>query len=102
MIAAAEPAGREPSGKREFHLLDIAGREGHRSAGDGRVDRPAIVSSDVGDVLRRLQPTLDLERRHPGRKQLRRKGVGRQILRREQISLVAKIHILAVAEKLVG
>ena len=102
VVAALEPAGREATRERELHLLDIARRKHDRLRGHGRIDRPPVVLRDVGDVFRRLEAALDLERRHAGREQLRGQRIGGEVLRREQVFLVPEIDVLAVADEVVG
>ena len=77
-------------------------RELNRLLCERRVDRAAIVPSDVRDVLGRLQPAFDLERDHARVDQLWRQLIRRQVLWAEQIFLIAEIDVLAVTDQLVG
>ena len=97
-----EPAGRKAARKRQLHLLDVARRELDGLPGDRAIDRLPVVTRDVGHVFGRLQPAFDLERADAGRDQLGHQIVGRQILRAEQILLLAQIDLLAVAHQFVG
>ena len=102
VVAALEPAGGKPPRERQLHFLDVAGRKRHRPAGDGAVDRRAVVPRDVGHIFGGLEPPFDLERRHARRDQFGRQRVGREVLRREQILLIAEVDVLAVADEVVG
>ena len=102
MIAALQPTGREPPGKRQLHLLHLDRTARHRQRAHRVVDRGAVVPGDVGDVLGGLEPALDLERGDPRRDQFGREGVGRQVLRRQEVLLRAEINVLSVANQVVG
>ena len=57
---------------------------------------------DVGDVLGRLEPALDLQARHAQLDQLRDQVVRGKVLRAEEILSLVQVHELAVADDLVG
>lgn len=68
---------------------------------DRRVDRLSIDARNARDVLRRLQPSLDLEARDAALDQRRHVVDGREILRREQILAIAEVLLLPVDEQVV-
>ena len=84
-----------------LHLLDLSATELHRTSGDHAVDRFSIVFCDVGDVLGRFQPAFDLEAAHARINQFCCQRKGGEILRTEQILLVAVILQFTVAEEFV-
>ena len=102
MIAAAEPAGREAARERELHFGDVLLGEVRLAIGGGRIEGPAVVPRDVGDVLGRLEPAFDLEAAHAGVDELRHERVRGQILRAQQIFDIAQIDVFAVADQVVG
>ena len=102
MVAPLEPAWRKPAGEGELHLLHIARREGHGSAGHGTVDRGAVVPGDIGHIFGRLQAAFDLERGNPRGEEFWGEGIRGQVLWREEVFLRPEINIFAIADQVVG
>ena len=51
VVVAVQEAVAEPARERQFHLLDVARREGDGTALPGGIEGAAIVLGDVGHVL---------------------------------------------------
>ena len=81
--------------------MNVAGREHDGMAGPGTVDRLTIMARDIGDILRRLEPALDLETGDPQFDQPRNQVEGGEVLGAEQVLDVVQIDKLAVANDLV-
>ena len=75
----------------QFHLLNATFRKIDRQSGHRSINGFAIMTGDVGDIFRRLQPAFNLERTHTGLNQLRYQIEGGQILRAEEILLISEI-----------
>ena len=101
VVTAPQPAGRKTARERQLHLFNRSRRKLDRPARHRRVDRLAIVPRDVGDILGRFQPPLDLEARHAGGNQVGHQGISREVLRTEQILLPAQVDVLAVTHQFV-
>ena len=101
MIVTSQPAGREAARERQLHLFDILLRELDRQVRERGVDRAAIMPSHVRDVFGRLQPPFDLERDHSRVDQLRSQFIRRQVLRAEQVFLIAEVHVFAITHQVI-
>ena len=66
------------------------------------IERPAVNPCDVRDVLRGFESALNLERRHSGANQIGQHLQARQILRAEQVALVAERNRVAVGNQIIG
>ena len=101
VIATVEPTRRKAARERKFHLANILVGEIDGPLFPRRVDRAAVVAGDVGDVLGRFQSAFDLEATHAGVDQFGHECVGGEVLRAEQILLIAEVDVLAIADQIV-
>ena len=76
-----KPSGKKAAAKGHFQPIPLFGRGGGRLIGQGAVDRLAVDGCNGGEVVRRLQPALDLERAKAQPDQFRDLVDGREILR---------------------
>ena len=86
--------------ERQLHLLDLPRRELDRPARQRRVDRFAVVPSDVGHVLGGLQAAFDLQRRDARVDQLGNQVERGQVLRAQQVLDLSQLHVPAVADQI--
>ena len=106
IINPTKPAGEKTAG--ETHLEFVAGRlrlefrrRDTREVGHHFIEGLAINPRNAGNVFRRLQATLDLQRGHSDANEVGQNLEAGEVLRAEQITFVAEGNLEAVRDQVV-
>src|SRR5438309_1010868 len=114
IVDAAEPAGVKPAREGHLYFITRSAERGMRNVfrdcvrsefrvpSSEFIERPAVNPCDVRDVLRGFESALNLERRYPSANQIGQHLQARQILRAEQVTLVAERNRFAVGNQIIG
>ena len=92
---------RKTAGKCLLQIAALLRRNLKPAAGADSVDRLPIGLRRGGDVMSALEPALDLDARHARVGEVIDQVIRRQILRRQQIRLFAKILDFAIDDQIV-
>ena len=102
VVHPVHPTGRQPPRESHLKLIAILDISFGRTAGKGCIDRLSVDLTDSRDILRRLQPSLDLEALHSCLDQGGDIIYRSKILRREKVAFVSKVPEHAVDHELIG
>ena len=81
VVDPVKPSGKKAAAKGHFQPISLFGRGGGRLIAQGAVDRLAVDGCNRSEVVRRLQPALDLKRAEAQPDEFRDFVDGREILR---------------------
>jgi hypothetical protein len=101
MVHAFQESVRESARETLLEVPRLALAERDAARLQRLVERAPVGRGHVGDVLRRLEPPLDLERTHARPQQLRQQVERREVLRRKQVPHRAELPSLAVDDQVV-
>ena len=102
IVDAIQPAGGKAAGKDHLEGITILVGRRRLCSGLGRVDRLPIGARHRRDILGSLEAAFDFKTRHPESDQFGNLIDPREILRREQVTLIAHLAGDAVDDEFVG